>query len=229
MREFWGALTTLIQKDIRLELRNKEILVSMLLYTVLAGVIFAFSFEKIGGSRPAFFAGVLWVTVTFAGTLGMGRLASREEENNALLGLVLAPSSRAALYFAKALVAFFLMAFLILCEVPLFAFLFSVEIDLGQAFWVFASVLCGALGFALVGTITSSLLLGAKGRELLLPVALYPLALPVIIAGASATVGFLSPVEGIRQSAFGTLNILLVFDIIYAIVGGNLYEQLLVE
>ena len=93
---------------------------------------------------------------------------------------------------------------------------------------VLLSVLLGSLGFALVGSITSALLLGAKGRELLLPVALYPLSLPVIISGASATYGLLGPGE-MAANAVQTLNILIVFDLVYAIIGGNLYEQLLVE
>ena len=228
MGSFFRDLAILVGKDLRLEFRTKEILVSMFLYTILTGVIFAYAFDKVPKENTAFYTGVIWVAITFAGTLGMGRLASREEDNHVLLGLVLAPSSRTALYFAKVIVAFLLMSILAAFLVPFFAFLFSVEMTLLQGLSVLLSVLLGSLGFALVGSITSALLLGAKGRELLLPVALYPLSLPVIISGASATYGLLGPGE-MAANAVQTLNILIVFDLVYAIIGGNLYEQLLVE
>jgi heme exporter protein B len=228
MGEFFRDLLTLVSKDLKLELRSKEILASIILYTILASVIFAYAFDKVPKSNTGFYVGVLWVAITFAGTLAMGRLASREEENQALLGLVLAPSSHTALYFSKVIVAFLLMALLSSLAVPVFAFLFSVSMTVTQALGVLLSIWLGALGFSLVGSITSSALVATKGRELLMPVALYPLSLPVIIAGASTTYGMLGTSSMVDTASSG-LQILIVFNLVYAIVGGNLYEYLLVD
>jgi heme exporter protein B len=229
MGAFFRELFTLVGKDLRLELRSREIFASMLLYSLLAGLVFAYGFQKLLQSPATFYPGVLWVATTFAGTLGMGRLASREEENAALLGLTLSPASRGALFFAKAITAALLMAFVAAIEVPVFALMFSVRLSAAEGFWLFLTLASGAVGFALVGSIVSALLLGARGRELLLPVALYPLILPVIILGVSATLNFLSGNAADAESARGTLQIILAFDMIFAIVGALLFEQLLVE
>ena len=229
MSRFLRDVMTLLGKDLRVELRSREIFASMLLYSLLAGIIFAYGFQKLLKNPAALYPGVLWVATTFAGTIAMGRLASREEENSALLGLTLAPCSRGALFFAKASAAFLLMLGLALIEVPLFALFFSTPLTLATGLGSLAALSLGALGFAVVGTVVSAMLLGSKGRELLLPVALYPLVLPVVILGVNATMNLLEPGETAFNSALGSLQALLAFDLIFAIVGGYLFEQLLVE
>lgn len=229
MKRFLQDVATLLGKDLRVELRSREIFASMLLYSLLASLIFAYGFQRVLKDAAAIYPGVLWVATTFAGTLAMGRLASREEENAALLGLTLAPCSRGALFFAKAGAAFLLMAALIAIEVPVFALLFSVPLSLSQGLGIVLALSLGALGFAVVGTVVSAMLLGSRGRELLLPVALYPLVLPAVILGVNATMNFLEPGSESVTRAFGSLQALLAFDLIFATVGGYLFEQLLVE
>lgn len=201
----------------------------MLLYTLMAGLIFVFAFQKLLKNPEHFYPGVLWVSLTFAGTLGVGRLASREQENSALLGMVLAPSPRSALFFSKVLMAVLLMSVLALLEVPLFAFMFSVPLSFSEGAWIFLVLLLGNLGFSCIGTIVSALLLEARGRELLLPVALYPLVLPVIIFGVSATSDLLAPGELAAAAASRSIQLLVAFDLLFLLVGAYLFEQLLVE
>jgi len=213
-------------KDLLAEFRTKELLSSMLLFALLVVVIFNFTFEP--GSRAAVEAapGILWVAFTFAGVLGLHRAFSREVENGCLQGLMLTPIDRGLIFLGKMTgnVIFILLVEII--TLPLFAILFNVPVlaGLGRLSVIF---LLATIGFAAVGTLFSAIAINTRTREIMLPILLFPVEVPVILAAVNATAAVLS---GRDWSAIsGWLKILLVFDLIFVMVCYITFEYVLEE
>ena len=213
-------------KDLLAEYRTKELLSSMLLFAVLVVVIFNFTFEP--GSRAAVEAapGILWVAFTFAGVLGLHRAFSREVENGCLQGLMLTPIDRGLIFLGKMLgnVIFILLVEII--TLPLFAILFNVPVlaGLGRLSLIF---LLATIGFAAVGTLFSAIAINTRTREIMLPILLFPVEVPVTLAAVNATAAVLNGRDWLAIS--GWLKILLVFDVIFVMVCYITFEYVLEE
>lgn len=213
-------------KDLLAEFRTKELLSSMLLFAMLVVVIFNFTFEP--GSRAAVEAapGILWVAFTFAGVLGLHRAFSREVENGCLQGLMLTPIDRGLIFLGKMMgnVIFILLVEII--TLPLFAILFNVPVlaGLGRLSVIF---LLATIGFAAVGTLFSAIAINTRTREIMLPILLFPVEVPVILAAVNATAAVLNGREWSAIS--GWLKILGVFDVIFVMVCYITFEYVLEE
>lgn len=175
-------------KDLRTELRSKETVSAMFVFALLSIMLFSFALEFDRSGRQASAAGVLWVTLIFAGTLGLGRSLGREKDQGCLDGLLLTPVDRSALYFGKLVGNFIFMLAVALVLLPLLAVLFDVPMFNG---WVVGVLVLGILGYAGVGTLISSMSVYARGREVMLPILLLPIALSILIPAVRATRGLL--------------------------------------
>ena len=170
-----------LRKDLLLEVRRRDSLLTMFFFGTLLLFVFHFSFDlapdRIVGMAPA----LLWLAFLFTGTLGLAQLFQAERENHCLDALLLSPLDRGALFLAKTLFNFVLMFLVELVVIPLFWILFNLSSWnlLPQLFLV---TLLGTLGFCVLGTILSAVTLRARARELLLPLVLFPLMIPVILA-----------------------------------------------
>ena len=203
-------VAAIIAKDIAAELRTREMLSSMGVFAILVIIVFNFALELterqiIETATP----GALWVTIIFAGMLGLNRSLSVELDKGCLDGLLLTPVDRSAIFFGKALGNALFMLIVEAIVLPLFVVFFNVP--LVQP-WVILIVVLGTLGFAGVGTLLSSMAVNTRAREVMLPILLFPVAMPELIAAVKATSGAMMglPVSEWQQ----WLSLLIVFDVV---------------
>jgi heme exporter protein B len=160
---FWQATLALTAKDLRAELRGRELINAMLLYAVLAVLIFSFALELDREARETSIAGVFWVTVIFAGMLGLNRSLAAEKDRGNLDALLLAPIDRGALFFGKMLSNLVYMLIVAGLLIVLVTILFNISLLVP---WLLAVILLGTVGFAAVGTLLSSMTVTpARGRR----------------------------------------------------------------
>jgi heme exporter protein B len=211
----------LLRKDLLLELRRRDSLLTMFFFGTLLLFVFHFSFDlppdKVAEMAPA----LLWLAFLFTGTLGLAQLFQAERENHCLDALLLSPLDRGALFLAKTSFNLILMLLVEVVVMPLFWILFNLSAWnlLPQLFLV---ILLGTIGFCVLGTIMSALTLRARAPELLLPLVLFPLMIPVILA----TIRCMESV--LRNGEFGEavswLKLLVGFDVIFMTVGVLIFD-----
>lgn len=207
-------------KDLRIEWKSREILVTMGYLALVIVLAFAFAFVTVGGERlgPDVVSGILWVTVFFSGTVALARTFDREREGEPIRALLLSPVARPAIYLGKLLATVVLMLAVELVVVPLAAMFFSARLA-AHLPWVALLLALGSLGYAAVGVVFSAALLRARSRDVLLPALLFPLTLPVLIAGARGMSQLLDPAApGLGATLFWT-RFLAITDVLYVLLG----------
>lgn len=204
------------RKDLVVEARSRELLYTTVFFALAAILIFSFGFVRegeTGGDVSDVAAGILWVALAFSGTLALGRAFEREREAETLRALLLAPVERGAIYLGKLLALVSLMSCVEVIIVPLVVLLFHAPI--GRAPWlVIALIATGTVGFAAVGTLFAAMLVRAHSRDVLLPVLLYPIAVPVVIAGVRGTAAIFA-LEPNLALARMWLSMLVFFDAVF--------------
>ena len=212
MSRFASQLRALLWKEALVEARGRETVLAGAVFALLVLVIFNFAFDLRVENVAAVAPGVLWVTVTFAGVLSLGRAFARERDRRTLDGLLLAPVDRAALYLAKMLSNVASMLVVQVVAVPAFLALFNVRADLPL---LFLALLLGTIGLAGVGTLFAAIAAHTRAREVLLPLLLFPIQVPVILATVKAT-GAAIQVPGVEPPEIGNwLGLLVAFDALY--------------
>lgn len=210
---FLNKVLAIVWKDVVAELRTKELFSSMFVFALLMIVIFSFSFdlrvERVAEVAP----GVLWVTFAFAGTLELNRSLATEVEGARLDGLLLAPMERSTIYFGKMLGNLVFILAIEALMLPIFSAVF--DLNLLQPGFLLTVVL-GTIGFAAVGTLLSTMAVNTRAREVLLPVLLFPIILPVVLSAVKITAGMLDGQAWIDMAPW--LRLLIGFDIIFATV-----------
>jgi heme exporter protein CcmB len=212
----------LLGKDVLVELRARELVYATVLFAAIVLLVFAFS---LGGEQPPanVTAGVLWVTIALAGTVGISRAFEREREGDTLRALLLSPAPRTAIYLSKLLSMSLLMAIVEAVALLLLALLFHATI--GDVLpRLFALLFLGTAGFAAVAALFGASLGRARAREVMLPLLVYPLVVPVLIAGTRGTTALLVGDE-LDVSAFW-LKFLVVFDAVFISLGLWVFEPL---
>jgi heme exporter protein B len=221
---FLRGMAAVLWKDIAAELRSRELLGAMLVFALLVILIFNFALELNLRRQSSITAGVLWVTFAFAGTLGLSRSLAMEKDRGCLDGLLLAPVDRSALFFGKTLGNLVFMLLVEAIVLPIYGALYNVDVLMTGLLGV---ILLGSLGYVLVGTLLSAMAVQARTREVLLPILLFPVVLPVIIACLRATSGVLEGLE--RPEIWPWINLLMVYDVIFAVVGWMAFEYVVEE
>ena len=221
---FFKAVSAIAWKDLRAELRSREMISAMLLFAVLAVVTFSLSLALNRQARQEAIAGVLWVTLAFAGTLGFNRSLAQEKDRGSLDALLLAPVDRSTLFFGKMIgnIVFMLIVGVVL--VPLLTVLFGVSLFV-PVLWVVMAL--GIVGFAAVGTLLASITVHARGREMLLPVILLPVALPLIMAAVNGSQGIIAG-EMLERWAMWPF-VLLAYDIAFMAAAYMLFDFVVEE
>lgn len=224
MTPFRLAFATILGKDLRTELRTLQSLPAMALFAVTTFVIFRFGLDRTGLSG-SLAAGVLWATLLFAAVLAINRLFVSERQEGDFDAIRLAPIDRTALFAAKAAALFIYLVALELIVVPVFAVFF---LDSAAALAPLALVLVLAdLGFAATGTLISSMAVHSRARDLLAPLLLLPLVVPLMIAATGASEPLLAA-GGPAYERFGTwLAVLGLYDLTFLLVGYALFDFLL--
>ena len=217
----------IFRKDLTVEVRSRETIATTLFFAVSAVLVFAFALVKEGRVVADAAAGILWIAIAFSGTLALGRTFERERYTDTLRALMLAPSDRPAIYAGKlaAVLAMILAAEVVL--VPLVAFLFDAAF-LKRPAMLAGLLVLGTLGFASVGTLFAAMLVRARSRDVLLPVLLYPITIPVMIAGVRGTAALAQPVPDQPMALFW-LMLLAAFDAVFITLSLWTFEPLMVD
>jgi heme exporter protein B len=206
---FLRHVFAIVAKDLAAELHTKELVSAMLVFAVLATLIFSFALDLRGALAQAAAPGALWVTIAFAGTLGLSRSLAREELTGGMEGLLLAPLDRSAIFCGKLVGNLLFMILVELLLLPLFTVLFEVWLLRGSILLITA---LGTAGYAASGTLLAAIAVNTRAREVMLPILLLPLAVPVLIAAVQAT-GVL--MEGAALAEVGVwLRLLVVYDLV---------------
>jgi heme exporter protein B len=219
---------TILRKDLRTELRSKEIVLTMGFFGFLVVLISAFSFFRGDAPITAVAAGTLWVAIAFSGTLGLGRAFDRERDGDCIKALLLSPVSRASIYLGKLAGIVVFMSVVEVVVVPAVALFFSLQLDATRLGWLVAVIALGTLGYAIVGTLLAASLLRAQSKDVLLAIVLYPVVIPVIIGGVKATSAILAP-EILMGELRIWLNVLMVFDLVFLIASLWIFEPLILD
>jgi heme exporter protein CcmB len=224
----WRAVFAIAIKDLRVELRALEVILSMAFFAALVLLLFAFGFVKEGHAPPDAAAGVLWITVALAGTLGLGRAFDREREGRTFDALLLAPVGRSAIYLGKLLSILLFMALTEACAAPLVALLFDVPFA-AHAARLSLLLGLGTVGFAAVGSLFAAMLQKSRGRHVLLGILLYPIIVPVLIGGARGTQALLLFPEADLDAVALWCKILALFDVVFVILSLWVFEPLVAQ
>lgn len=221
---YLGVVWQIFRKDVQVEWRGRQGIPVMLVFALMIVFLFNFALQLAPDLQAGLAAGLLWVSLAFASTLGLNRSSSLERENNALDGLLLAPVDRSAIFFGKALGNFCFTALVGMLLLPVFSLFYSQNMLRLPLVLV---MLLGVANYTSLGTLLSALSIQARTRDVLLPVLLYPLALPILIAAVEASRGVLS---GQTYSDVAVwIYLLLAGLLVFNAAGLLLFETILEE
>jgi heme exporter protein CcmB len=224
---FVRTVLLVTRKDLLIEARSKEIVLTTLFFAVSCVLVFAFGFVKEGRPVADAAAGILWIAIAFSGTLALGRAFERERQSETLRALMIAPIERPALYVGKLLGVLVLLGAVEVVVVPMVAVMFQASLFAHAALMI-GLLLTGTVGFAAVGTVFAAMLVRARSRDVLLPVLLYPITIPVIIAGVRGTAALLQ-VEADVPVARMWLAMLVFFDAVFITIALWTFEPVMTE
>jgi len=219
-----AKIWTIFRKDLLIELRTKDSLNAMLLFGIVVLVVFNFALESMRDTIRSAVPGVLWVSFAFSGTLGLNRIFAAEKENSCLQGLLMVPMERGIIFLGKMLAA---SVFMLFTEAVIFLFtlvFFNLKVWREIPYLILVFVL-GTLGFTAVGTLLSAISVNTKMREVLLPVILFPVAIPILINAVEATAIILNTVD--YRVLKLPLTMISVFTIVFVTLAFLLFEYVL--
>lgn len=215
----------LLRMDLLSELRTLETPLTILFFAFLQVVIFTFAFWANEDTARAVAPGVLWVTITFAGTLAIDRSFAKEQDGRTLTALRLVPGAPRALYVAKLLSNLTFLLMVVCFATPLVIGILGVPLEAAQLPLLGLTLLLGVLGFSALGTVFSAMLVSVRRRGVLLPIVLYPVAIPLIVMGVKATVTILE--RRPDPEVWSWLRLMTAIDVLYVVAGAWLFTSTL--
>jgi len=221
---YWKAIAAITWKDLAAELRSRELLSAMLVFSLLVILIFNFALELDIKTRQSVTSGVLWATFAFAGTLGLNRSMAVEKDRGCLDGLLLAPVDRSAIYFGKVISN---LAFMLIVEaivLPIYSVLYNINLFRPGLLIV---ILLGSVGYTAVGTLLSSMAVQTRTRDVLLPILLFPVVVPILIAAVKASGGYLT--DAPMTDILPWLNLLIAYDVIFTAIAFMVFDYVVEE
>ena len=222
----FNKVRTIVWKDLTHELRSKEMVLSMCVFSFLVIVIFTFAFPPGMGDVERITPGILWVAFIFSGLLGMGRSFGVEKDKGSLQGLLLCPVGRGTIYVGKMVGNLIFMLVMEVFTLAIFSLLFNVN-PLSFLGPLGLIIVLGTLGFTVVGTIFSAMSANTRARDVMLSLLVFPIAVPLIIASIKATGKILggAPISEITS----WVKILVAFDLTFLMVSYLAFEYVVEE
>jgi len=221
---FWRKVIAIVWKDTISEVRTKEIISSVLVFTLLVIVIFNFAFSASQEMMQLVAPGILWATFTFAGVLSLTRSFVPEKEQGCLEGLMVCPISREVIYVGKMLASLLFLLIIEAIALPIFTLLFNLPVISLQLIVV---AILATVGFVAVGTLFSAVAVNTKARELVLPILFLPVVVPIVIGAVKASELAISGEPWSRLSSW--LQILAAFDVIFLVVSFLIFAYVIEE
>lgn len=221
---FLRKVLAIVWKDVTAELRTKDIFSAMAVFALLATVIFQYAFDLRAENLRLVLPGVVWIPVSFAGVLGLSRSFILEQDRGLLEGLLLAPMDRSAIYFGKLIGNLLFITAVELLLLPVLSLLFDVWL-LTPGILLFVGL--GTVGFAAVGTLFSAVSVNTRAREVMLPILLFPVMVPVLIAGVRGVSGLLDgePLRDLLQ----WVRLLIAYDVVFTTAAFLLFDYVVEE
>ena len=224
MNNLFLKIAVIFWKDIRTELRTREVFTSVLVFSLLVLVVFNFAFGTRTETTELVAPGILWVAIAFGGVLGFNRIFTTEKENARLEGLMLCPVDHSVIYWGKLAGSFTFILATSFIITPIFLVLFDLPLLLPRLALI---IFLADLGLAAVGTLFSALAINTRARDIMLPILFLPIAVPVIVAAVKTTALIIS------ASPWGDimtwLQIIIAFDIIYLVAASLIFEFVIEE
>ncbi len=227
MGNFFRVAWLVMRKDLLVESRSWEMVSTTLFFAVSCVLVFSFAFVREGRPIEGAAAGILWIAVAFSGTLALGPTFERERHHDALRGLLMAPVERSAIFVGKLLGVVLLMTVVEIAMVLLVTLLFQAPL-VANAVWVGTLLILGNVGYAAVGTLFAAMLVRTRSRGVLLPILLYPITLPALIAGVMGTVAVIQTEPNLDLARFW-VGLLVFFDVIFATLALWTFEPVMTE
>jgi len=221
---FLKAVGAIVWKDLQAELRSRELFSAMLVFSLLIILIFNFALELDIKTRQSVTSGVLWATFAFAGTLGLNRSMAIEKDRGCMDGLLLAPVDRSAIYFGKVISNLMFMLIVEIIVLPVYSVLYNINLFQPGLLLV---ILLGSIGYVGVGTLLSAMSVQTRTRDILLPILLFPVVIPVLLAAVKASNGFLDGSD--FSDILLPLNLLITYDIIFIAVAFMVFDNVVEE
>ena len=221
---YWRSIGAIVRKDLLVEVRGKEVVLAVTFFVFLMVLTFNFAFKP--GSIPTevMTPGVLWFTFLFAGMLSFQRVVSSEQENGCLDGLMLCPYGRDVIFVAKTISSFVFVIVVEAIAIPIFAIVFNLSEVPIQLILI---IPVATLGISIIGTFLAALSMNTRLREVMLPILMIPLVVPVVI-GAVESTG--EAFDGAGWSAVQPwIWLLVIFDIVFLVIGLLTFEHVLEE
>jgi heme exporter protein B len=221
---FFNAIGWLVWKDLLSEMRSRENISSMFFFALIVILIFSFSFSMDQQTAKELMPGIMWVAFVFTGIIGLGKSFTAELQNDCLENLQMNPIPRGAIYLGKLASNLLFMLIVEMILFPLFVIFFN--LDVFEKIPLFVVILVtGTLGVSAVGTLFSAMTVQIRAREVMLPILLLPLIVPVMIGAVEATGGVLrgDPISLYRQ----WIELLIIFDVIFTIVSFWVFDFIL--
>jgi heme exporter protein CcmB len=226
-RAFFRVAWLVVRKDLTVEIRSLEIISTTLFFALTVVLVFSFGLIKEGNPPDDVAAAILWIAIAFSGTLALGRTFDRERQNETMRALLLAPADRPAIYTGKLAGMLLLLALVEVFLLLLVALLFQAPIF--RSAWLLAALMItGSVGFASVGTLFAAMLVRARSRDVLLPILLYPITIPVMIAGVRGTASIFQAEPDFGMAQFW-LALLFFFDAVFVTLALWTFEPLMTD
>lgn len=221
---YFKSIFAIAWKDLAAELRSRELLSAMLVFALLVILIFNFALKLDAKTRLTATSGILWVTFTFAGTLGLNRSMAIEKDRGCLDGLLLAPVDRSTIFFGKLLSNLAFMFIVEIIVLPLYSLLYNINLFIPGLLLV---ILLGSVGYIAIGTLLAAMAVQTRTRDVMLPILLFPVIIPVVVAAVEASGGFL---QGLQLSEVRYwINLLLVYDVIFIAIAFMVFDYVVEE
>jgi heme exporter protein B len=221
---FLKTALAIARKDLRAEVRSRELVNSMALFALLSILAFSFALELNRAVRQEVIGGVLWVTVVFASILGLNRSLAMERDQGNLDAMLLAPVDRAAIFFGKLAGNLIFTLVVVGALLPVMTVLYNVTLIRP---WLLLVLLLGILGFSTVGTLLATMTVQTRARESLLPIVMLPIALPVLLAAVRATTGILNDLPPADWLVWP--QVLAALDLVYLALCYLLFDYVVEE
>jgi heme exporter protein B len=220
----WAQFKAIVRKDLIRELRTRDMLVSMILFVLLAMVIFHWAFTVKGQTDLTYFTGgMLWVTFIFAMLLGLNRSFAQEKDERCLDGLLLCPVDRVTIFLAKTVGNLVFLLIIQAVAVPVFALFFIERSFVGDLLPFLVVLLLADIGICSLGTLLATISMNTRSRDLLLPILFLPLIVPLLVAATSATTLVFADGAGFG-TLVGRILFILGFDAVFLVVAWGTYD-----
>ncbi len=222
--QYWRVVKTIVWKDLNIEIRQKTLVSALLIFSFMVTLIFTFALELDKSTRENVAIGVLWVTFVFSSTLGLNQTFAYEKDRGSLEGMLLSPIDYTAIFIGKFISTYIFVVIVEIIVIPMFYILYGIPL-FSPVFLLI--VLLGSFGYTLVGTLLATIAMRTRAREIMLPILLFPVSMPIVIAAVQCSNAIISGANwGQFSSAF---NIVVVYDIIFLGVAIMTFDYLIQE